>query len=106
MINTVIFRKHRLGPDTCSTDLTSQKKFRVYGCQMSASYKEPSIPHEVPRVPYIKVGADLECSGCTYLIFIDYYSHWLNLCPLPNKSSKSVISTMQNVFNVHDFPKT
>ncbi|KAJ8879850.1 hypothetical protein PR048_020467 [Dryococelus australis] len=89
MKSTVLLSEHRLGSYSCSTGLASQKKFKcgTYETFRSANYRELLIPNEVSRVPYIKVGADLlENSGCTYLNLIDYYSHWLDICPLPNKS--------------------
>ncbi|KAJ8897643.1 hypothetical protein PR048_002992 [Dryococelus australis] len=47
-----------------------------------ANQKEPLIPHEVPRLPYLKVGADiLEEAGNAFLVLIEYYSQWLHVRP-------------------------
>ncbi|KAJ8896421.1 hypothetical protein PR048_001765 [Dryococelus australis] len=64
------------------------------------------IPHTIPRLPYIKVAADiLEEAGNAYLVLIDCFSHWLDIRPLNAKSSAIVINAMQDIFNINGFPK-
>jgi hypothetical protein len=40
-----------------------------------------------------------------YLILVHYFSRWLEICPIPSKSSKAAIDAMQNVFTTHGNPK-
>lgn len=71
-----------------------------------ANRREPLRPHEVPKLPYFKVGVDiLEHAGRAYLILVDYYSHWLDIRPLAAKTSPQVINAMQDTFNIHGYPK-
>lgn len=57
-------------------------------------------------VPFQKVGIDIaEIFGNNYLIMIDYYSRWLELLKLKNKSSESVIELLKVVFSRFRIPK-
>ncbi|CAH2091003.1 unnamed protein product [Euphydryas editha] len=71
----------------------------------SANVHEPMLPHKIPKYRYYKVGMDImEYAGKSYLIIIDYLSHWLEIRPLNNKNSKSVIDSMQEVFTRFGYP--
>ncbi|KAJ8886024.1 hypothetical protein PR048_012230 [Dryococelus australis] len=65
------------------------------------------MPHEVPRLPYLKEGAYiLEEAGNAFPILIDCYSHWIDIRPLATKSFAFVINAMQDIFNIHGFLRT
>ena len=54
--------------------------------------KEPMIIHPLPMLPWNKVGTDLfEIGNDHYLILVDYYSNFIEVAPLPNTSSRTVI---------------
>lgn len=54
--------------------------------------KKPLNGHEIPEFPFQKVGFDiLEFSGISYLVLMDYYSQWLELKKMRNKTGKEVI---------------
>jgi len=72
----------------------------------SEKIKEPLKQHERPSVPFQKVGLDIaEIFGNNYLIIIDYYSRWLEVLKLKDKSSQSVIELLKGVFSRFGIPK-
>ena len=68
--------------------------------------KEPLIPHEVPELPWLKIGADIfELHGQSYLIIVDYLSKYPEVLHLPDKTAHTVIRKMKAVFARHGIPK-
>lgn len=68
-------------------------------------FKEPLLPHKVPKERYVKVGCDiLDYGGKAYLTVVDYFSHWLELLPLKSKTAESVIDALQQVFTRFGYP--
>lgn len=79
-------REHVLKCRTC-------EKFR------SANSHDKPLPHKIPNRRYAKVGTDiLDFCGKYFLVVIDYFSHWLEILPLNDKTSKSVINAFQEIF--------
>ena len=67
--------------------------------------KEPLMPHETPDRPCQKLGTDIfELYSKSYLIIVDYYSKYPELCLLRDKTSQSVITSMKSVFARHGIP--
>ncbi|KAB0792227.1 hypothetical protein PPYR_14186 [Photinus pyralis] len=60
-------------------------KQTIINCEICMKYsnsqiKEPLQSHEIPRIPWNKVGCDLfEIRGQKYLLVIDYYSKYLEI---------------------------
>lgn len=83
----------------------------VNSCQTCIKYspsktKSPLLCHEIPQIPYFKVGVDIaEYAGCNYLVVYDYYSRWLELEKLKNKDSQSVIKKLKEIFSHNGIPK-
>ncbi|GBL82017.1 Uncharacterized protein K02A2.6 [Araneus ventricosus] len=68
--------------------------------------KEPLICHEVPNLPYEKIGTDIcEHGGNSYLIIGCYLSKWLDIIKLSNKTSDEIIAKLKAVFSTHGIPK-
>ncbi|KAI8128832.1 hypothetical protein CVS40_1690 [Lucilia cuprina] len=68
--------------------------------------KEPIIPHEIPNLPFEKIGCDiLEYSGKNFLVVVDYYSKWFELIYLKSKTSSDVINAWIEVFSRFGIPK-
>lgn len=68
--------------------------------------KEPLMPHEVPKAPWIKVGTDLlEFRGKRYLLTVDYFSKYEELGYLPNMSNEATISVLKSSFARYGIPK-
>lgn len=52
---------------------------------------EPIMSHELPHFSLLKVGADIaEWAGNPFIVFVDYYSKWLEVIKINNKTSISV----------------
>lgn len=67
--------------------------------------KEPLIPHVVPKLPFEVVGSDiLDYGNKSYLVVVDYYSNWLELLKLKNKSIDEVIKQLKVVFASQGLP--
>ncbi|CAI5681987.1 unnamed protein product [Oreochromis niloticus] len=67
---------------------------------------EPLIPHQIPELPWMKIGADIfELNGQPYLLLVDYLSKYPEVLNLPDKTAHSVIQKMKSVFARHGIPK-
>lgn len=70
------------------------------------NHKELLIPHEVPELPWLKIGADIfELHGQSYLLMVDYMSKYPEGLHPPDKTSYAVIHKMKTVFARHGIPK-
>lgn len=70
------------------------------------NFKEPMLPHSVPKLRFNKIGADvLEYGAKAYLVIIDHFSHWIEVCKMTSKSSDEIINAMQDVFTRFGFPQ-
>ena len=57
--------------------------------------------------PWGKVGSDLfHCLGQNYLLLVDYYSNFPEICLLKDTHSSTVITHMKSVFAPYGIPKT
>jgi RNase H-like domain found in reverse transcriptase/Integrase zinc binding domain len=62
--------------------------------------KEPLMPHTVPSRAWETIAADiLEYKGNSYLVIKDYYSKWLELLHLKNKTAKELIGKFKSIFS-------
>ena len=76
-------------------------------CQRFANQqqREPLQPHEIPDLPWNKVGMDiLEFRSKSFLIVVDFYSHFPELRLLKQKRSEDVIAALKSIFAVHGVP--
>lgn len=70
-------------------------------CQMyqNNNIKEPMLPHNVPSLPFLKLGIDImDVKSKSYLVIYDYFSKWLDIKLLSNKSAKSIINSLIDIF--------
>lgn len=70
-------------------------------CQMyqNNNVKEPLLSHEVPSLPFSKLGVYImEIKNKNYLVMYDYFSKWLEIKLINNKTSKSIINALIEVF--------
>ena len=68
--------------------------------------KEPLIPHEIPELPWEKLGVDIfEYRMQPFLLVIDYFSKYPELVGLPDKTAGAVISRLKAVFARHGIPR-
>ncbi|XP_033114805.1 uncharacterized protein K02A2.6-like [Anneissia japonica] len=60
---------------------------------------EPLQPHQTPNRPWEKLGADLcTVNGREYLVIVDYFSQFIEVCMLHSTASAAVISKIKSVF--------
>lgn len=79
---------------------------RICERHSATNFKEPLQPHEIPEQRFQKVSADiLEISSNCFLVVEDNFSKWLGLKKIPNKSAKSVIEVLRELFSVHGIPE-
>ena len=65
----------------------------------SRQQKESLISHDIPVGPWEKVGSDLfHCLGQNYLLLVDYYSNFPEICLLKHTHSSTVITHMKSIF--------
>jgi transposase InsO family protein len=62
-------------------------------------------PHEVPELPWAKVGVDLfTLDGKDYLTMVDYYSQFIEVRSMTSTTSKAAINAMKPFFARHGTP--
>lgn len=65
----------------------------------NAKPKEPLLSHPVPNRSWERLGADiLEFDHKYYLVVVDYYSNWIELLHISNKSASEIISKFMSIF--------
>lgn len=77
-------------------------------CQKYArsNMREPLQPHEVPEVPWQKIGIDFKSVGSlNFIVIVDYFSKFIVVNKLQTKTAESVISSLKNVFATHGLPE-
>ena len=66
---------------------------------------EPMKSHEIPPLPWAKVGTDiLHKNGRNYLVTVDYYSKWPEMTLLPSMTSTGVITALKSQFARYGVP--
>ena len=74
-------------------------------CMEQKPRAEPMIPSLFPEGPWHKVGMDLfYWDQATYLLIIDYYSHFIEVSRLSNESVNEVIRHTKSIFAHHGIP--
>ena len=66
---------------------------------------EPLKSHEIPPLPWAKVGTDLfHKNGRNYIVTVDYYSKWPEVTLLNSMTSTSVITALKSQFARYGIP--
>lgn len=67
---------------------------------------EPMIASELPDYPWQRVAADLfELNGKHYLVVVDYYSRFIEVCLLKQTTSEAIVADLKSVFARHGIPE-
>ena len=71
-----------------------------------SNQKEPVIAHQIPDGPFVKVTMDImSFKGRDYLVAVDYWSKFLELTLLENKTSERVIVHVASISARHGIPE-
>jgi len=63
------------------------------------------LAHVIPDIPFYKIEMDIaELRGVNYLIVVDYYSRWIEIVELKNKTSDTIIDLLMNLFSEFGIP--
>lgn len=81
----------------------------VQGCNECIKNRKvrhyPLKTSELPTEPWHTIGTDLfEFKGKDYLVMVDYYSRWIEVAELNNKTSESVVKKMKSSFARLGYP--
>ena len=84
-------------------NMSSQMRSLVSQCGACQTHadnppREELIQHEVPERAWTKVAADLCQIGDRYLLVVDYYSNFVEVCRLHTTTSYSVICALKEMF--------
>ena len=77
----------------------------VSNCSACLEYRryhqqEPLIAHQVPTAPWHKVGMGLfSFKGRDYLLVVDYFGNYPEVCLLNDTHSSSVIVKLKSIFS-------
>lgn len=80
---------------------------KCYTCQIfqNNNIKEPLMSHTIPTLPFSKIGIDImEFRRKNYLVLYDYFSKWLEIRELNNKSANNVIDRLKDIFCIYGIP--
>ena len=82
-------------------------KCRVCQEKQSSQTREPLLSSPLPQRPFQQMAADLcEHNGRHYLVVVDYYSRYLDICFLSKTTSLAVIGHLKKIFARHGVPET
>ncbi|XP_055842401.1 uncharacterized protein K02A2.6-like [Episyrphus balteatus] len=82
----------------------------VENCKTCTKYlnnnrKESLIPHELPDLPFQKVGLDLfEWKKELYFLLVDYYSKYIEIAKLKSYKASEIIVNLKSIFARHGIP--
>lgn len=84
----------------------------VDNCEVCEKFKSRKPPvelmqHEIPDLPWAKLGADLlSFGGKHYVVVMDYFSKWMEIIPVRSLSAAAVIEALKSIFFIHGDPQT
>lgn len=90
--------------------MVQQIRDLISSCQTCLRYASnqqqmPLMPHTVPELPWNKVGMDiLEFKNKSYVVVVDFYSHYPELRLMRGKTANDVIMALKSIFAVHGIP--
>ena len=70
-----------------------------------AQVKETLMTYPIPQLPWQVVASDIfELQGKHYLVIVDTYSDYIELCSLTRLTAENLIECMKQVFSTHGVP--
>lgn len=69
--------------------------------------KEKLLSHEIPMLPFNKIGCDFfEFKNKDYIVIVDYFSKWFEFRKMRNKTSSEVIRIWKKIFCTFGIART
>ena len=97
-------RKQREGELVYWAGINKDIQTVVENCSIDAKYrcsnqKEPMLPHTILKYPWHIVATDMfYWNNDDYLLFVDYYSRFLEIFKTTNTKSPAIIDKMKTLF--------
>lgn len=82
----------------------------ISNCYLCAKYqrknnKEILLNHNLPKRSFEKIGIDIaDFGGMYYLIICDYYSRWLEVLKIQDKTANTIVSVLKPIFSRFGIP--
>ena len=71
----------------------------------SNNQREPMIAHQIPDLPWLKVGTDImTLKGKDYLVVVDYHSKYPEIALLEDNTASTVVPHLKSIFARHGIP--
>lgn len=81
------------------------RKCLVCQTHQNKNVSEPLLLHQIPELPFSKLGIDiLDFKKKSYLVIYDYFSKWLDIRFISSKSAKCINNTLVDIFCIHGSP--
>lgn len=80
---------------------------KCFICQtyQNNNVKEPLISHDIPELPFSKLGVDImDFKKKSYLVVYDYTTKWLDVKIITSKSANSIVSALLDIFSQFGVP--
>lgn len=80
---------------------------KCFICQtyQNNNIKEPLLSHDIPDLPFSKVGIDImDFRRKSYLVIYDYTTKWLDIKLISSKSAGNVINSLVDIFSQFGVP--
>ena len=90
--------------------LSTQLEKIVTSCETCCKHQQqraqPLVPSELPELPWQKIGTDLfEWKGDPFLLYVDYYSRYIEIAKLNRTTAGEVINKSKSIFARHGIPE-
>ncbi|KFD46795.1 hypothetical protein M513_12323 [Trichuris suis] len=91
-------------------NVISQLEEFVTNCRVCTSHRqprqEPMIPSELPSYPWQVVATDIfKVKGKKYLVVVHYYSRYIELAFLKDKTLETCIDILKSMFSRYGIPE-
>lgn len=90
--------------------ITADIEKLVLGCSVCQMYsksnqREPLSSHELPELPWQKIGIDfMHVETSDFIVMVDYFSKFAVVNKLNSKTASSVITSLKNIFSLYGLP--
>ncbi|XP_017892179.1 uncharacterized protein K02A2.6-like [Ceratina calcarata] len=82
------------------------KKCEICNKFSPAKIAEPMLKHKIVGRPFAKIGVDIAQFGIhNFVIIMDYFSKWLEIIKIKDKTAQSVIEAFKKCFATHGIPE-